>query len=266
MHPEPGERLSGRGLGLGNLVLVVGELQVDPASVDVEALAKICHRHRGAFQVPSRPSRAEGAVPARLPRAGRLPEHEVAGVVLVIFVGVHPGARADAAGVQAGELAVLGPAADAKVRRTGVAIGVARALDASDEPEHLGNVLGGRRNPLGSLQAKRAAVLEERVYVPPGVLPDRDALARCRRDDLVLHVRDVHHVQEVPAGLPQMPPEDVLEGKRAQVADMDVVVDGRPAGVHPDGPAVSGLERLDSPAQAVVKLESHQAPAGTRSF
>lgn len=46
MAPDPNERLPGRRLGLGDLVLVVGEDVVDPAAVDVQALTEQRHAHR----------------------------------------------------------------------------------------------------------------------------------------------------------------------------------------------------------------------------
>ena len=78
MRPAPGEAAAG-GDGLGPLVLVVGEGQVDAAAVQVEALAQQVERHDDAFGVPPRPARAPWRLPPRLARLGRLPEHEVDG-------------------------------------------------------------------------------------------------------------------------------------------------------------------------------------------
>jgi len=57
MQPVPGEPVPSRG-GLGRLVLVVREEQVDTAGVQVELLAEVRHRHRRALDVPARPARA----------------------------------------------------------------------------------------------------------------------------------------------------------------------------------------------------------------
>ena len=54
----------GRCLGLGDLVLVVREDEVDAAGVDVEARAQVAHAHRGALDVPAGPARPDGRVPA----------------------------------------------------------------------------------------------------------------------------------------------------------------------------------------------------------
>ena len=46
-------------------------------------------------------------------------------------------------------------------------------------------------------------------------------------------------------------PDEVGEQERAQVPDVGVAVDGRPAGVHPDPVAVAGLDGLDCTAERV---------------
>ena len=88
MEPRAHERLAGGGLGLGDLVLVVREDEVDAAGVDVEARPEVAHAHRRALDVPARPALAEGRRPAGLARLGALPEREVAHVVLVVLVGL----------------------------------------------------------------------------------------------------------------------------------------------------------------------------------
>ena len=70
--------------GLGPLVLVVRELEVLPAGVEVEPLAQQVERHHHALGVPARTARAPGRRPARLARLGQLPEGEVGRVVLVL--------------------------------------------------------------------------------------------------------------------------------------------------------------------------------------
>src|SRR4029078_414144 len=57
-----------RALGRVDLVLVVREYQVGAAAVDVERLAEIAVRHRGALDVPPWPPRPPRAVPLRLAR------------------------------------------------------------------------------------------------------------------------------------------------------------------------------------------------------
>ena len=74
-----------RALALGDLVLVMRELQVHAATVDVEALAQQRATHRRALDVPARAARAIVSVETgvtRLVGFGGLPEHKVQRVVL----------------------------------------------------------------------------------------------------------------------------------------------------------------------------------------
>ena len=65
VQPDAGEVAVGVGAGgLGDLVLVVGELEVDAAAVDVEAFAEDLPRHGRAFDVPAGAAPAPRAVPA----------------------------------------------------------------------------------------------------------------------------------------------------------------------------------------------------------
>src|SRR3954454_18718487 len=82
VHPEPRKLVPERAR-LGDLVLVVGEDQVEPAAVDLERGAEVLLRHRRAVDVPARPALS----PRRLPRGvlallAPLPEREVARIRL----------------------------------------------------------------------------------------------------------------------------------------------------------------------------------------
>ncbi len=65
---------------------------------------------------PGRPS-PTAVCQTRLAFLARLPEHEIARVVLVVFVDIHPGAGADAAEVVVRELAVFGKIGDPVIHR-----------------------------------------------------------------------------------------------------------------------------------------------------
>ena len=89
VHPEARERLAGRALALRDLVLVMRKDQIDAAGVDVDRrLAEQPQRHRRALEMPAGPPGRIDDVPGRLARLGRLPQHEVARVVLRVVVGV----------------------------------------------------------------------------------------------------------------------------------------------------------------------------------
>src|SRR5690606_12808645 len=106
--------------GLGELVLVVGEDQVEPAAVDVELVAEVAAGHGGALDVPAGPARAPRAGPGgvgRLLRLGGLPQREVARVALAARVGVV--GRLHVVRALPGQAAVLGVGGDVEVDVTG---------------------------------------------------------------------------------------------------------------------------------------------------
>ena len=87
--------LAGPALGLGDLGLVVRVDQVAAAAVDVERLAEVADRHRGALDVPAGPAGAPGARPGRLAGLRGLPEQEVDRRLLA--AGRRPGRRSRSA-------------------------------------------------------------------------------------------------------------------------------------------------------------------------
>src|SRR5216117_1883111 len=94
MHPESDEGLSRDRLALGDFIFVVRENVVDGAAMNVERFAKLLHRHRRTLDVPARAARAEWRLPVRLVFVfWRFPQDKVAGLFLLVFVGVD--SRAD---------------------------------------------------------------------------------------------------------------------------------------------------------------------------
>src|SRR5207244_12120189 len=89
MKPVADERLSGRAFALRDLILVMGEYQVDAAGVDVERLPEVLHAHCRTLDMPARTARAEGGLPDVLAGLARLPAHEVARVLIRILVDIY---------------------------------------------------------------------------------------------------------------------------------------------------------------------------------
>ena len=257
MDPKAHELLAGCGFRLRNLVLVMRKLQIDSAGMDVERLAQILHCHGGALQVPARPSRPERPRPMRLVFAAGFPQREIAGIVFLVFVLVDAGAGSDAFRVEPRELPVVVPARNLEIRRAAAAIGVPLFGNALDKAQHRVDVFGRARDLFGLLQPQPGGILEKRLLVFSCVIGQRKPLLAGVLDDLVVHVGDVHHMQQFPAATAQIPAQNVLKGKRPQIPDVGVVIDGRTAGVHFYGLAVRRLERLVAAGQAVVKLEGH---------
>src|SRR5260370_9944645 len=108
MQPIAGERLGGNSLRLRDLIFVMRENQVKAAGVYVKRFAQVLHGHHGALNVPARTAGPDGALPERLTVLGRLPQNEIAGVGLVVFIGVNARAYSNTAEIVVRELAVLG--------------------------------------------------------------------------------------------------------------------------------------------------------------
>src|SRR5205823_12851437 len=79
------------------------------------------------------------------------------------------------------------------------------------------------------------------------------AVLGCLLDDPVLDVGEIHDLRDPIAVLQQHATEQVLEKKRAEVANVGEVVDRRPAGVHADVARLEGMELLDLQAHGVVQ-------------
>ena len=73
MHPVAGEALAAIGLGLRDLVFVVGEDQVLTTCMQIEAVSEILHGHYGALDVPARASGADGGLPLGFARLRGFP-------------------------------------------------------------------------------------------------------------------------------------------------------------------------------------------------
>ena len=165
MEPRPDERLAGRRLALGDLVLVMREDQVDATGVDIERRPEVGHAHRRAFDVPAGAAGPDRRLPRRLAGLGPLPQGEVPDVVLAVFVGLDPLPDPQPLGVQAGQPAVGGPRRDPEEDRAVVGpVGMAALEQGRDERDDLLDVVGwpaaarrGASSGAASASARKAA-------------------------------------------------------------------------------------------------------------
>ncbi len=111
----------------------------------------------------------------------------------------------------------------------------------------------------GPLDAQRVQILKKRLYELRRVLADGDARRRRVADDLVVHVGDVHHVANRRARQLEKAAQHVDLQEGAEVADVAVVVDGGPAGVHAQRLAVGGRERVHLSRKGIEEAESHRS-------
>ena len=160
MHPDPRQRHPARGLGLRDLVLVVGEDEVRAAAVDLEVGAEHLLRHRRALDVPAGPPVAPRRRPERvLAVLARLPQREVERALLELgrarlLALVH------LVGIAVGELAVAVEAADAEVDVAARLVGVAALDQRLDQRDDLGDRLGRERLGVGPAEPEPVGVLD----------------------------------------------------------------------------------------------------------
>ncbi len=72
-------------------------------------------------------------------------------------------------------------------------------------------------------------------------------------NDLVFHVRDVHHVVQREPAIAKPAAQDVLERERAQVSNVYVVINSRSARVHAYGVPLSRMKVFELLRESVVQ-------------
>ena len=176
-------------LGLRDLVVVVRELQVVPARVNVHVVAHQVGRHHAALDVPPRPPAAPRARPRRLAALAFLPHREVGGVPLLARLGGERALRLRH--LRLGRLSLrrlelrVRVATRAHLRDVHVHRAVRRVREALgdellDERDNLRHVLGDAGERVGRPDAEGGHVLHEL----------RLEAARVRVEDLVVgHLR-----------------------------------------------------------------------------
>ena len=231
MEPVVDELAAVGGLGLGDLVLVVRELQVLAAAVDVDGLAQVAVGHGGALNVPAGPALAPGGVPIGLTGLGGLPEGEVQGILLHV-VDVDPSPCLEVLNGLVGEFSVVGKLLRAVVHIPVHRIGIALVDEGLDQVDDLGNVLRGLGVDGGVPHPQAVGVLEVLLDVLLGNGLGCGALLVGPVDDLVVHVGEVLHEGHLVPPVLQVPAQHVEEDHGPGIAHVDVVVDRGAAAVH----------------------------------
>ncbi len=267
VDPTAREALARRTLRLRDLVLVVGEDEVDPATMDIdgadpEAFADLVEHHCRALQVPAWAAAAEGRIPCRAHGLvfGRrtLPEREIPHVLLGVLVGGHARAGLEIPLVQLGQATVVLEPRDRIVDRAVVTpIRESALQQLLDQGHHRPDKLGGTGVDVGRLDAQVVAVFEERRHERRDMRLQGDARAGRRPDGAVVDIGQVHDVEHPIPARPQVPPEEVGQQEGAEVADVGVVPHRRPAHVERHLGRGQRLQRLDAPGQAVVEANAH---------
>src|ERR1017187_4155696 len=143
MEPIAHEWLSSCRLGLRDFVLMMRKHQIDAPAVDVERVAEILHGHCGALDMPAWASGSDRRFPKMFAGLGRLPQCEVAHIVLIVAIYVHASTGLHAGHIDFREFAVRGKFRDAKVDRAIAGVRESLFGEALDEPYHILDVFGG---------------------------------------------------------------------------------------------------------------------------
>src|SRR5581483_1382069 len=96
------------------------------------------------------------------------------------------------------------------------------------------------------------AILIDGCDHPIGEFADGLALLRGALDDFVVDIGDVSHVRHVVTPIAEVPIYDIEHGHHTGMTDMQVVVHGHAADIHPDVTRPDRLELLFFPGEGVV--------------
>ena len=257
MHPVLREGITG-GLGLGDLVFVMGEEEVHPTTVDIECGTEIARCHRGALEMPTGATRTPGRGPLRLAGLGGLrglPQSEVTRVALDRGIGVCRGLHVVEALPAQG--AVLREGAHVEVDIATGGVGMTVVDEALHELDHFGHVTGGTRL-VGRWQAAEHVVGPgEGTLIAHSHLPEGHALLGTPREDLVVDVGDVAHEGDVVARGLQPPPQDVEGQAGSDVAHMGWRLHRGPAEVDRHPARLQGHEVAHRAGRGVVEAQGH---------
>ena len=228
---------------LGRLVLVVGEDEVVAAAVDLEADAEQLLGHRRALDVPARAARGPRAQATRCPRRACAPSRARSragppcasapsiALALVHLVDVAVRERRRSPGRCA-----RGSRRRRRPRRRG------RASSSASMSATIGPIVSrGQRLVVGAPEPEAVGVGEVgRRHLARELARWARPSARARVVDLVVDVGDVVDERRAVGPRAQEPREQEKTHERPRVADVDAVVDRRPAGVDADLPSPAG--------------------------
>ena len=207
--------------------------------------------------MPARTPQPDGSIPRSLPRFGSFPQREISRAVLFVLIHIDPRAILHAGKVFFRKFAISWEFRDAEIIRAVLsAIRKAFFLQINHKLRHLLNVLG-RAHQNRSLNIQSNSVFEEGFFVLLGVLLYAHAVPGSIADDLVINVGNIHDVLDLEPAVPQKAAQNVHCQEGAEVADVPIVVDGRPARVHANFLVFERLKFLDLPRQRVIDTQSH---------
>ena len=253
-----------RAAALGELVLVVGEDQIQPAAVDVDRLAEMCADHCAAFDVPARATAPPRAVPADLLGRARLPQHEV-GAVALVGGDLNPRAGDHRLAVAAAQAAIVGVGGNREQDVALRLIGVTLGDQLADHRDHRADFLGRVRRDRRRRDPERAHVVEIMPLVALGNHRRLDPFRRRCGNDSIVDVGNVAGIDQLTLGMDvaDQPRQRVEHHRRTGVADVGATVHRRATDIHGDALGIGGLEWQLLARHRVVKPD-HSVTPGCR--
>ena len=269
MHPVAYGGLTVGGHALGDLALVVRELEVHAPAVDVEGEAEVLGAHHAALQVPAGKAFTPRAGPVhQVALLGAFPQGEVQRAALLVLpfgaacVGLQ---LLDAPAAQRSVLMFGGILGHIEVHAAVHLVGITLVQDALHHPDLLDQVTGGCGLDAGVEDVEHPHHRMESVGVLLHHLHRLELLQPGPLGDLVLalvhiahempHIGDVTDVADLVAQVLQPAVEHVEGEETAHVAQVHIAVHGGPTDVQPYVRRGGGDELLLAPGERVGQVE-----------
>ena len=229
------EGLARQGLGLRDLVLMMRKDQVTPAGMNINRVAlKFVHAHAGTFNMPSRAAFAPRARPGFLVLFCFFPKSKIQRIA---FFGVllNAGRFDHLIDALPGELSVTFKLPDAIIHIPVGLVGKIFFDKLLDKSNNLRNILRRPRLDVGLRHPEILKVALIRLDVLADNLIKRLLELLGLIDDLVIHVSNIAHEPNIMAPILEIPAHHVKNVQAPGMANMALVINRHPAGIHFDG-------------------------------
>ena len=155
----------------------------------------------------------------------RFPEREVGNGFLFVFVITHSIALAHFVEIQIDQLSILAPATliflnrkiDRLIRSL---IGDPAIHESAYEVDHLRDVISGLWDVMRFYTVEGLEIFKKGVRIFGGEFCNSGGLLTHAPDDLVLHIRNIHHVIDLIASKLQITPDEIGKDKGTEITDM----------------------------------------------
>jgi len=212
--------------------------------------------------MPAWTPRPNRRLPASLARFRRLPQSKITRRILLVLIHIHARAVRDAVQILLAQLAVLREGRQPKIPRPVLCFVRCSCLSQPlHQIHHARNMPGSPGQNLRPLNLQRIQIVKKGLLELRRVFPDRHTRRRRIADDLVIHVRNVHHMADAHPLQVQEPPQHIHLQKGAEVPDMPVVVDRRPTGIHAQFDPIHGSQFVQLSAEGIKEAKSHREKA-----